>query len=193
MELVLKVATGPGWLEAVLEDLDGFLIDHASCERKASAMAMSLVAHYPDRRMLVREMIKLAQEELEHFRQVNQLLDARGLMLTHDVKDAYVGGLLKHKRSGREDYFLDRLLIAGIVEARGCERFGMIAEGLPETEADLRAFYRRITDSESRHQGLFLTMAQEYFDDSTIALRLNELLVAEAELIRALPHQPALH
>ncbi len=58
---------------------------------------------------------------------------------------------------------------------------------------DLRAFYRRITDSESRHQGLFLTVAQEYFDDSTIEPRLNELLDLEAQVVATLPHQAALH
>ena len=132
--LELRVATADPWVTVVLDHFDDFLLDHAACERKASANAISLVTHYPDRRELVRQMIELAREELLHFQQVHRLLDERGLLLTRDRKDPYLNALLKQIRRGREEYFLDRLLVGGVVEARGCERFGLIATALEECD-----------------------------------------------------------
>ena len=163
--LGLRCATDPQWVQTVLNDLDAFLLDHASNERKASALAMSLVAHYPDRDVLVREMIQVAQEELEHFRRVFEIIDARGLVLAADIRDPYVRALLEQLRKGRDPYFLDRLLVAGVVEARGCERFGLLGEALPPGE--LKDFYQDIARSEARHHGLFLRLARTYFPGRT--------------------------
>lgn len=189
--LSLRHSTDPGWVEAVKRDFGAFLADHASCERKASATALGLVAHYPDRAELVRTMIGLAQEELEHFAQVVALLQARGLILRRDEKDPYVNALLKFTRRGSEAYFLDRLLLGGIVEARGCERFGLLAEALDD--AEMRAFYREITRSEARHHGLFLRLSRRYFAAAEVQTRLSELLDAEAAIVASLPHRAALH
>ena len=187
----LKVATSPAWIEAVLGDFDAFLLDHAACERKASATAMSFVAHYPDRRELVRAMIELAQEELEHFGDVYRRVEERGLVLASDTKDPYVGQLLKELRDGSDPYFLDRLLIAGIVEARGCERFGLVAEAL--SAGPIKDFYRDIAVSEARHRGLFGRLARIYFDEETVNRRTEELLAAEARIVSALPLRAAVH
>jgi tRNA-(ms[2]io[6]A)-hydroxylase len=187
----LKVATSPRWIEAVLGDFDSFLLDHAACERKASATAMSFVAHYPDRKELVAAMIELAQEELQHFGDVYRRIEERGLRLGSDTKDPYVGQFLKELRDGSDVYFLDRLLIAGIVEARGCERFGLVAEALPA--GPMKDFYRDIAVSEARHRGLFGRLARVYFDDDTVNRRTDELLSAEARIIGALPLRAAVH
>src|SRR5262249_21501722 len=104
-------------------DFDSFLLDHAACERKASGTAMNLVAHYPNRAELVTAMIELAQEELSHFARVYEKVAERGLVLGPDSKDEYVNRLSREFRQGSGAYFLDRLLVCGIVEARGCERF----------------------------------------------------------------------
>ena len=174
--LRLSSPTPPGWTEAVISDLDSFLLDHASCERKASALALSLVSHYPDRRELVRTMVELAQEELEHFRQVVDLLDARGLILRRDDKDDYVRTLLAELRQGSDAYFLDRLLIAGIVEARGCERFRLLGEALPDP--GLASFYLDLARAEARHHGLFVRLARLYFEPTDVEKRLTTLLPA---------------
>ena len=187
----LRIASRSDWLAAVLADFDAFLLDHASAERKASAVALSLITHYPDRRDLVAAMLDLAREELEHFHQVYRLIDSRGLILAGDVKDPYVRSLRDQIRRGKDDYFLDRLLVSGIVEARGCERFGMIAEALEDPE--LQSFYRRITDSEELHRDLFIDLAETYFDRDRVDKRLDELLDFEAELVDALEIRPALH
>ena len=193
--LELRVATADPWVTAALDGFDDFLLDHAACERKASASAISLVTHYPDRRELVRLMIELAREELLHFQQVHRLIDERGLMLTRDRKDPYLNALLKRIRRGREDYFLDRLLLAGVVEARGCERFGLIATALEMsgTDAKMAAFYANLTESEARHRDLFVDLAELYFDKSAVSSRLSEWLDDEARIVSELPISAALH
>jgi tRNA-(ms[2]io[6]A)-hydroxylase len=190
-KLRLRSASRPEWLAAVLADFDAFLLDHASAERKASAVAMSLITHYPDRRELVTAMLDLAREELEHFHQVYRLIDSRGLILTGDRKDLYVRSLRDQIRRGQDAYFLDRLLVSGIVEARGCERFGSIAEAIQDPE--LKAFYGRIAQSEERHGDLFIELAGIYFDGADVMPRLAELLDFEADLVSGLEIRSALH
>jgi tRNA-(ms[2]io[6]A)-hydroxylase len=187
----LRVASSKEWLEAVLGDFDAFLIDHAGCERKASATALSLVSHYPDRRELVREMVQLAREELEHFHQMLWLLQSRDLVLRRDEKDLYVQTLRREIRTGTEDYFLDRLLVAGIVEARGCERFGQVADALEPGK--LCEFYRDISRSESRHHGVFHRLGRRYFESAVVDARQAQLLDREAEIVSALPVRPLVH
>lgn len=187
----LKSSTPPAWTEAVLADFDGFLLDHAACERKASAAALGMVAHYPNRRSLVTACLALAREELSHFEAVWRLLDARGRTLGSDTRSPYMDGLAKEFRQGSEAYFLDRLLAAGIAEARGCERFGMVAAALPE--GDEREFYKEIARAEVRHQELYIELAREYFPAADVDARLDALLTAEARVVAALPIRPALY
>lgn len=189
--LRLHSATGRGWIDAVLADFDSFLVDHAACERKASATALKLVAHYSDRTVLVRELIAFAQEELGHYAQVMQIILDRGICTRPDEKDPYVGALIGQIKRGAEQYFLDRLLVLGIVEARGCERFGLVAEALEP--GPMKTFYAEITRSEARHHGLFVRLAREYFPHARVQRRLQELLGAEARIIESLPLRAAVH
>jgi tRNA-(ms[2]io[6]A)-hydroxylase len=193
--LDLRVATSDFWVQTVLAGFDDFLLDHAACERKASANAMSLVTHYPDRRELVQAMIELAREELHHFQQVHRLIDARGLLLARDRKDPYLNALLKEVRRGSDDYFLDRLLLGGVVEARGCERFALIAAALDKAgaEPELASFYQNLAESEARHRELFVDLANAYFDRDRVRGRLSEWLDAEARIVSTLPIIAALH
>ena len=128
----LKHASPPGWVRAVMDDFDHFLLDHAAAEKKASGMALSMVSHYPDRTRLVAAMTDLAVEEMVHFREVVKLVQNRGLVLGADEKDPYVNAIRALIRQGSDVYLLDRLLTAGVIEARGAERFGLVAEALPE-------------------------------------------------------------
>lgn len=189
--LRLRTATDPAWTAVVLGDFDAFLVDHAACERKASATALKLVSHYSDRTVLVRELIPFAQEELEHYARVMNIILDRGLSTAPDEKDPYVGALMGLIKRGPEQYFLDRLLVLGIVEARGCERFGMVADVLDP--GPLKDFYTDITRSEARHHGLFVRLAREYFPVERVQARLDELLDGEAMIVSALPLRPAVH
>ncbi|MCA9681765.1 MAG: tRNA-(ms[2]io[6]A)-hydroxylase [Myxococcales bacterium] len=189
--LPLAVATPPAWTEVVLADFDAFLIDHAACERKASATGMAFVVRYPDRPVLLAPMIAFAREELEHFEQVYALIEARGLQLAPDQKDPYVTALQPWVRTGRDQRLLDRLVLGGVVEARGCERFGMVAAGLPAGE--LADFYADLTRSEARHVGLFHRLARQLFSVAEVEERTQDLLPFEAEVVRKLALRPALH
>jgi tRNA 2-(methylsulfanyl)-N6-isopentenyladenosine37 hydroxylase len=189
--LELRCETQPGWLPVVLADFDHFLIDHAACERKASATGLAFVVQYPDRRSLVQAMILFAQEELEHFRLVSEVIYQKGLQLLADEKDLYVVQLMKHVRSRGEERLLDRLLVAGIVEARGCERFGLVRDALPA--GDLKDLYTELTRSEARHHSLFLRLAREMFAIGDMETRLQDLLDKEAHIVSALPFRPAVH
>ena len=187
----LGIASSNDWLDCVLENFDEFLIDHAANERKASAMAMSLVAHYPDRQELVTSMIDLALEELNHFRQVMRLLEERSLIMTSDEKDPYVNQMRGHVRKGAQEYFLDRLLSAAVIEARGEERFRLIGESLADTK--LKTFYATLASAEQGHHLLFTRLANHYFDQTIVASRLSEWVAIEQIIIQQLPVRSRLH
>ncbi len=188
---VLHCASSVEWLECVLADFDKFLLDHAAAEKKASGMAMSMVSHYPDRPELVSAMTDLAVEELTHFREVVRLIQKRQLQLGTDEKDRYVGQIRDEIRQGSDIYLLDRLISAAVIEARGAERFGLIAKAVKDP--DLQRFYQAIARSESRHYALFIDLAYRYFDRETVDSRWQEFLSMEAEILSALPIRAALH
>lgn len=176
----------------MINGFDEFLQDHADCERKASAMAMSLVAKYPNRVEIIPELIETAVEELEHFQQVYRLMEERGIQLAHQIKeDPYVKELVKKCHSGREERFLDRLLIASVVETRGAERFKLVAEALEDEE--LKRFYKILWTSEAKHGHIFVKMALNYFPEKQVYDRLEWWIEQEAIAIRKLPIRAALH
>lgn len=187
----LRYATPAAWTDAVLADFDSFLQDHAAAEKKASGMAMSMVSHYPDRFDLVAAMADLAIEELTHYREVVKWLHKRGLSTAADRKDPYVLGFRESLRQGSDTYLLDRLLIASIIEARGAERFALVAAALDESA--LKKFYQSIARSEERHYLLFLELAGKYLPQRDIEARWDELLDIEAGLVTNLPIRAALH
>jgi tRNA-(ms[2]io[6]A)-hydroxylase len=191
--LDLRFATPREWLTTVFEDFDAFLLDHAACERKASATGMSLVVRYPDRTQLIEPLIEFSREELEHFHIMYRVIAKRGLVLTDDYKDPYVNALRAKVRTAGEGVLLDRLLVAGIVEARGCERLFLVAEALRARDSELSEVYLDLARAESRHHGLFFRLARLYFSELEITERAGELLDFEAELVRTLPHRAAVH
>jgi tRNA-(ms[2]io[6]A)-hydroxylase len=174
-----------------MADFDSFLLDHAAAEKKASGMAVAMLSHYPDRVELVAAMADLAVEELTHYREVVKWIHRRGLLTAADTRDPYVLALREHIRQGREVYLLDRLLTASIIEARGAERFGLVAEAL--APGALKQFYRSIARSEARHYELFLDLARRYLDPDLVRERWSQLLDAEATIVAALPIRAALH
>mgnify|MGYP003641464200 CR=1 FL=1 len=178
----LKYQTPKAWAEVVLNDFDAFLTDHAAAEKKASGMAMSMISHYPDRKSVVKAMADLAIEELIY---------ARGGQLGADEKDPYINQIRKVFRNGSDVFFMDRLVVAGVIEARGHERFSLIAQALPEGKD--KDFYQAIAKSEEKHKNLFIELAYEYFDKAEVDQRLDEVLDIEADICSALPFRAALH
>ncbi len=187
----LKYHTPAEWAQVALSDFDAFLIDHAAAEKKASGMAMNMISHYPNRKTMVRAMADLAIEELIHFKQVVKIIQARGVELGPDSKDAYINQIRSVFRKGSDVFFMDRLIVAGVIEARGYERFSLIAEALPEGKE--KSFYDTIAKSEEKHKNLFIELAYEYFDKNDVDQRLDEILNLEAEICKKLPFRTALH
>jgi len=192
LNLDLAIPSKKEWIDAVMSDFDTFLQDHADCERKASSMAMSFVAKYPNRIEIIPELIEIGIEELEHFQQVYDLMSSRGIQLAHSIgEDPYLKALLKLCHSGREERFLDRLLIASIVETRGAERFKMVAEA--QTEPEMQRFYKALWVSEAKHGHVFVKMALNYFEKDQVYNRLQWWVEQEAPIIDNLPIRAALH
>jgi len=154
-------------------------------------MAMTMVAHYPDRERLVALMINLAVEELQHFREVAKLLQARGLIMQADEKDPYVNALRSHFSQEKKTYLLDRLLLGAVIEARGEERFRLIAENIEDEK--LKSFYQALANSEAGHHELFLSLAVEYYPSDEVQERLAYWISLEAETIEKLPIRSRLH
>ncbi len=190
----LKWATPAEWVRAgPLSDFDAFLADHANCERKASALAMSLVVRFSDRRAILQPLIDLAVEELEHFRQVYRVMVARGVDLVADAPDPYVKRLQQAMRHGREERFLDTLLVSSLIECRGAERFRLISEALRGDDAEMSAFYRDLWACEAKHGNLFVGWALNYAAREEIYTRLNALAEIEAEIAASLSPRASLH
>lgn len=189
--IALQSVTSPEWIKTVLSDFDTFLIDHANCERKANALLMSMIAKYPDRIAIIPHLIELAQEELEHFAEAYNHMHQRGLKLGKDSPDPYVNQLLALARHGRDERFIDRMLISSVIEQRGAERFRIVAEHM--TDPVLQDFYERLWKSEVKHAHVFVLMLHKEFDPATIDGRLAELTALEAEVLAAMALRPALH
>jgi tRNA-(ms[2]io[6]A)-hydroxylase len=192
LNLDIRTPSPPEWIETVLNDFTSFLQDHADCERKASATAMSLVAKYPNRTEIIPELIETAVEELEHFRQVYRIMESRGIQLAHSIHDdPYIKELMKAQHSGLEERFLDRLLIASVVETRGAERFKLVADHLNDEE--LSKFYKMLWTSEAKHGHIYVKMALHYFPKEKVYERLEWWTEKESEVIEKLPLRAALH
>ncbi len=192
VSLDLKVKSSTQWVEAVVADFPTFLQDHASCEKKASAMAISLVSKYPDRPKIIQPLIETAIEELEHFRDVVLWMEKLGVSLAHDMQqDPYVNQLIALVRKGRDEGLIDRLCLGSIIECRGAERFRMVEEAL--TEPEIKRFYKMLWASEAKHGNIFVELALEYFDEELVYSRLKELIEAESVILNNLVIRSALH
>ena len=193
---VILSETTPRWIDVARSNMDAVLVDHAHCEKKAAASAMSLVVGYPEFEELVRRMSALAVEELQHFRAVYERIVQRGLALGRDQGDPYAQKLMalarvNHGRHGRQARLTDRLLLFGLIEARSHERLELLATHLEAP--DLKRFYADLAKAESRHAALFRELACLYDDPGAVDERLSELAAAEADIVAALPIEPRIH
>ena len=192
IHLPLQGTTPLAWVSHILSNFDLFLLDHASCERKAAALAMSFISKYSDRKFLIEPMVSLAREELEHFAQVYRILQKRGIVhQAVDERDAYVNAMLQKLRHGREERFLDRLIVSGLIEARGWERFALLAQHLEDQE--LRTFYTELARRERGHYKIFINVAQKYFTQFDVDEAIRRISEYEGEAMQSAPLTARLH
>ncbi|HMC86822.1 MAG TPA: tRNA-(ms[2]io[6]A)-hydroxylase [Chitinophagaceae bacterium] len=181
--LGLQLPTDPRWVDLAGISLEEILTDHAYCEQKAALTCISLIQKYPDKEFLVKELAPIVTEEWGHFRLVLAELHKRNLKLGLQRKDIYVNKLLEFQRKGgrTEERFLDQLLTMALIEARSCERFKRLSEGL--NDQYMRHFYRRFMESEAGHYTLFIQLAETYAAKQKVHTRWNEWLQYETSIM----------
>lgn len=181
--LGLQLPSDPRWVNLAGIQLDEILTDHAYCEQKAATTCISLIQKNPDKELLIEELSPVVTEEWGHFRMVLAELKERKLRLGRQRKDVYVNKLLEFQKKGGspDERFLDQMLTMALIEARSCERFKRLSEGLEDLY--MKNFYRRFMESEAGHYTLFITLAEHYLDKTIVRKRWKEWLEYEKEIM----------
>jgi tRNA-(ms[2]io[6]A)-hydroxylase len=184
--LGLKLVTDRRWVDLAAISLKDILTDHAWCEQKAATSCITLISKYNDKVKLVRELAPIVTEEWGHFRQVLTEMHKRNLNLGPQRKDVYVNKLIEFQKKGGspEERFLDHLLTMALIEARSCERFKRLSEGLEDEY--MRAFYRRFMESEAGHYTLFINLADTYLPKEKVRKRWKEWIDYETGLMQSM-------
>jgi tRNA-(ms[2]io[6]A)-hydroxylase len=189
--LHLQAKTDARWFRQVDENLNEVLIDHAHCEKKAAGTALNLIFHYVEDRELCREMTEIVNEELEHFHLVIDLLERRGVKFRRLKPSQYGRKLNDLCRKQEPQRAVDRLLVAGLIEARSCERFQALANHVDDEE--LATFYRSLFESEARHHATYTRLAMHFAPEQEVMRRLDELAALEAAIIAEGEELPRMH
>ena len=184
--LGLQLPTDPRWVNLAEKSLEDILTDHAFCEQKAATSCISIIQQYSDREKIVAALSPIVTEEWGHFRLVLAELQKRGLSLGRQRRDDYVNALVQFCQAGgsEEGRLLDKLLVCALIEARSCERFKRLSEGLDDEY--LCQFYRRFMESEAGHYTLFIELAETYIDKARVRKRWKEWLEYEAAIMQGL-------
>ena len=183
--LGLQLPTDPRWVNLAEMQLEEILTDHAYCEQKAATTCITLIQKNSEKELLLEELSPIVTEEWGHFRMVLSELKKRDLKLGRQRKDIYVNKLLEFQVKGgsRDESFLDQMLIMALIEARSCERFKRLSEGLDDEY--MRSFYRKFMESEAGHYTLFINLAEHYIDKKIVRKRWAEWLEYEKELMNS--------
>lgn len=189
--LSLHEPTATAWIGRVAGHLDELLVDHAHCEKKAAGVAMNLLFAYVDCVPLARAMTEIVEEELAHFRLVLDLLARRGIRFRKLAPSTYAPRLHALVRRDEPKRAVDRLLVAGLIEARSCERFALLRDHAPDT--DLATFWGGLFESEARHHATYVRLAKEFLPEATVVARLGELAAAEASIVAEGDPRPRMH
>jgi tRNA-(ms[2]io[6]A)-hydroxylase len=184
--LGLQLVTDPRWVNLAEISMEEILTDHAWCEQKAATSCITLITKYNDKEKLVNELAPIVTEEWGHFRQVLTEMNKRNLSLGPQRKDIYVNKLLEFQKKGGspEERFLDHLLTMALIEARSCERFKRLSEGLEDNY--MKRFYRKFMESEAGHYTLFINLADTYLPKEKVRKRWKEWISYETELMQSM-------
>jgi len=189
----LKLPTDPRWAKIAESNIEEVLSDHAWCEQKAVTNCITLITMLPEHTHIITELIKIAQEEMEHFEQVHELIKANGWVLGRERKDHYVNELYKFMQKGgsRQSHLVERLLFSAMIEARSCERFKVLSDTIEDQE--MAKFYKDLMISEANHYTVFLGFANEIGKGLDVKKRWEEWLAHEAEIIKSYGNSEAIH
>ena len=190
----LKLPTDPRWANIAEANLEEILTDHAWCEQKAATNAIGIITMIPEHTEIVTELLAIAQEEMEHFQQVHEIIKKRGYVFGRTRKDDYVNELVKFIQKGgnRDDLIIDKMLFAAMIEARSCERFKVLSDNIEDQ--DLAKFYRELMISEANHYTSFLNFAHELAEEGyDVKKRWEEWLEFEAKVIQSYGKSETIH
>ncbi|MDF2933781.1 MAG: tRNA-(ms[2]io[6]A)-hydroxylase [Chryseobacterium sp.] len=189
----LKLPTDPRWANIAEDNIQEILTDHAWCEQKAATNAIGLITMLPERPDIVTELLAIAQEELEHFGQVLEIIKKRGYTFGRTRKDDYVNELVNFIQKGghRDTLIVDKMLFAAMIEARSCERFKVLTENIKDEE--LKTFYKELMISEANHYTTFIGFARQLGDPEKVNKRWEEWLEYEAKIIKSYGNKETIH
>ncbi|MDQ8142994.1 tRNA-(ms[2]io[6]A)-hydroxylase [Chryseobacterium sp. CFS15] len=189
----LKLPTDPRWANIAEDNIQEILTDHAWCEQKAATNAIGLITMLPERPDIVKELLAIAQEELEHFGQVLEIITKRGYTFGRTRKDDYVNELVSFIQKGghRDTLIVDKMLFAAMIEARSCERFKVLTENIKDEE--LKTFYKELMISEANHYTTFIGFARQLGDPEKVNQRWEEWLEYEAGIIKSYGNKETIH
>lgn len=189
----LKLPTDPRWANIAEDNIQEILTDHAWCEQKAATNAIGLITMLPERPDIVTELLAIAQEELEHFGQVLEIIKKRGYTFGRTRKDNYVNELVNFIQKGghRDTLIVDKMLFAAMIEARSCERFKVLTENIKDEE--LKTFYKELMISEANHYTTFIGFARQLGDPEKVNKRWEEWLEYEAGIIKSYGNKETIH
>lgn len=194
-DLPLRYGTPGSWAVGVLEKPLELLNDHAHLEKKAATNALELLNRWPEPsppENWVAAMTAVSRDEVEHLAVVCRILARRGGRLTKSHANPYASALHGLVRRGRgPEELVDRLMISSLIEARSCERFALLAEVCADQE--LKKLYGGLWASEHGHYRTFIQLAEEILPAEAVAKRWDEMLDAEAGIIRSQPAGPRMH
>lgn len=194
-DLPLRYKTPRSWAKGVLEKPLELLNDHAHLEKKAATNALELLNRWPEPNPpenWVAAMTAVSRDEVEHLAAVCRLISRRGGRLTKSHNNPYASALHKLVRRGLgTSELVDRLMISGLIEARSCERFALLAEACEDKE--LAKLYEGLWASEHGHYKTFIQLAEQIQAAEVVAKRWEEMLDAEAEIIQGQAVGPRMH
>lgn len=186
----LHCETPDAWIQNALEHPALLLLDHANCEKKAASTAINLMFRYVGDFDMMQKMSRLAREELRHYEQVMDIMQARGVAYEQITPGRYAGELRKLVRTSEPGRYIDTLIVGAIIEARSCERFAKLA---PFLDDELQKFYLSLLKSESRHYEDYLTLAKRAAEGADINGRVQEFLALEKTIIESADEEFRFH
>jgi len=186
----LLCETPDAWINNALNNQALLLLDHANCEKKAASTALTLMFRYVGDFDMMQKMSRLAREELRHYEQVMDIMQARGISYDQITPGRYAGELRKLVRTHEPGRYIDTLIVGAIIEARSCERFAKLA---PHLDDELQKFYLSLLKSESRHYEDYLKLARRAAGGADISARIQQFLELEKSLIEGVDSEFRFH
>lgn len=184
--------TAAGWAATALADPAALLSDHAHCERKAAATALSLIGASGADPDVVMRLARLAEQEAEHLRRVLEWMRRLDLALLPDRGNPYAKAVMAAARPGEVG---ERYLAAAMIEARSHERLDLLRDAVTADGdlAGLAPFLDELVACEAGHAHTYVSLAVRTIGAEATRTALRRWEAVEAAAIAAVPARSAVH